>query len=172
MKNGKLLIGAMCMGSTCRSPQGYGTLKQKLVERGIPAVVRSFGMIPELLAPVAERPVHLQRAQPHSITIMAERGIDINDHVPEHVTKVNIKDYDLVVVMDPNAYRILTEDVGFPKDKAVLLNAPDGVYNPFDASLTDLLAQDLGRYRKTAAQLDEIMPSVIEEPSAFKFPVV
>jgi hypothetical protein len=76
---------------------------------------------------------------------------------------VGIDDYDIVFVADPTAYKILVEQIGFPKEKAVLLNAPDGIYNPFDASVRDLLQQDLAKYRKTAAQLDVIMPTVIEK---------
>ena len=152
----------MCLGSTCRSPQIFGILRAELRRRGIPAEVRSFGIIDELKTPLEKRPAHLKKAQKHSISIMAERGIDITDHVPAHVSDVGIEDYDLVLCADPVAYRRLMDDVRF-LGPTLLLAPPDGIFNPFDSKRKNLEDQDLALYRKTASQIAEVLPPIIDE---------
>ncbi|MFC5547909.1 low molecular weight protein-tyrosine-phosphatase [Massilia aerilata] len=79
-------ILVVCIGNICRSPMAEALLKRALPNR----LVHSAG----LGALVGKG------ADPHSIELMAEQGIDISDHVAQQITQVLVTEADVIFVMD------------------------------------------------------------------------
>lgn len=79
-------ILVVCIGNICRSPMAEVLLQQALPGR----VVRSAG----LGALVGKG------ADPHSIALMAEQGIDLNGHVAQQISQSLVSDADVIFVMD------------------------------------------------------------------------
>ncbi len=81
----------VCTGNLCRSPMAEGLLQHKLA-----------------LADLADRhEVHSvgvwaldgRPASPNAVAVMAERGIDIQDHTARSITASDVAEADLILVM-------------------------------------------------------------------------
>ena len=79
-------ILVLCIGNICRSPMAEGLLKQALPGK----TIRSAG-----LSALVGQP-----AEPFSVQIMAERGVDISEHRAQNVTLRLVSEADLILVMD------------------------------------------------------------------------
>ncbi|MDZ7797770.1 MAG: arsenate reductase ArsC [Candidatus Marinimicrobia bacterium] len=73
----------LCTGNSCRSQMAHGFMKHfdKRLE------VFSAGVSP------------LHGSLPHSVEVMAEKGIDISDHVPEDVRDYTDRSFDYVITV-------------------------------------------------------------------------
>jgi protein-tyrosine-phosphatase len=81
----------VCTGNLCRSPMAAGLLRQRLAREALDSryEVASAGVWA-----VDGRP-----ASPDAVAVMAERGIDLCDHVARTVTADDVAAADLVLVM-------------------------------------------------------------------------
>ena len=92
-------ILVLCIGNICRSPMAEGLLKQALPGK----TIRSAG-----LGALIGKP-----ADPLSVQIMAEQGIDISAHRAQHVSARMVSEADLILVMDLEQKRhVETQYVG------------------------------------------------------------
>lgn len=81
----------VCTGNVCRSPMAVGLLRQRLSQEGLAPrfKVHSAGVWA-----LDNRP-----ASDNAIAVMAERGIDISDHIAHTVTSEDIAGAELILVM-------------------------------------------------------------------------
>jgi protein-tyrosine phosphatase len=79
-------ILVLCIGNICRSPMAEGLLKQAMPGK----TVRSAG-----LGALIGKP-----ADPFSVHIMQEHGIDISAHRAQQITPRMVSEADLILVMD------------------------------------------------------------------------
>jgi arsenate reductase (thioredoxin) len=91
--NGKPLTGSkrvliLCTGNSCRSQMAEGWVNSLLKERW---EAHSAGTSPA------------ERAHPLAVRVMAEVGIDISGHVPQHVDRFVREPWDLVVTVCDSA---------------------------------------------------------------------
>ncbi len=88
----------ICTGNICRSPMAAGLMRQRLAQAGLNHhQVASAGVWA-----LDGRP-----ASDHAITVMAERGIDISDHIAHTVTADDMAEADLVLVMMRDQAQVL-----------------------------------------------------------------
>ncbi len=73
----------LCTGNSCRSQMAHGFMKH-FDDR---PEVYSAGVSPA------------SRVSPHSVEVMAEKGIDISDHVPEDVRDYTDRSFDYVITV-------------------------------------------------------------------------
>ena len=79
----------VCTGNLCRSPMATGLLRQRFVQKGLAHTVSSAG------AWASDG----QHASDHAVTVMAEQGIDITDHVAHTLNASDVAEADLILVM-------------------------------------------------------------------------
>jgi len=80
----------VCTGNVCRSPMAAGLLRQRLADEGLDNLqVTSAGVW------AADG----QRASENAIAVMAERGIDIGDHIAHTITADDVAEAELILVM-------------------------------------------------------------------------
>jgi protein-tyrosine phosphatase len=81
----------VCTGNICRSPMAVGLLRQRLSQEGLASQFKVFS------AGVWALDNH--PASDKAIAVMAERGIDINDHIAHTITYDDIAEAELILVM-------------------------------------------------------------------------
>jgi protein-tyrosine phosphatase len=79
-------ILVLCIGNICRSPMGEAMLRAALPGK----TVRSAG-----LGALIGKP-----ADPLSVQLMAEQGVDITDHRAQQISPAMVAQADLILVMD------------------------------------------------------------------------
>lgn len=89
----------LCVGNVCRSPIAEGILRERL-----PALRVESAGISALVGSAAE---------PHAVSLMAERGIDISSHRARQVATPLCKDADLILVMDRQQKYLIEQNYTF-----------------------------------------------------------
>lgn len=79
-------IAVLCTGNICRSPIAEALLRAALPGK----TVFSAGTAAVVGAP----------ADPHSVAVMAQRGIDLGDHRAQQATQPLLEGADLILVLD------------------------------------------------------------------------
>jgi protein-tyrosine phosphatase len=81
----------VCTGNLCRSPMAEGLLRKRLEDEGLDGRyrVRSAGIWA----------VEGRQASQHAIHVMAERGIDITDHIAHTLNADDVAEADLILIM-------------------------------------------------------------------------
>ena len=121
-----------------------GLLKRDLAIAGKEIVVESAGTLQK----------SDQGANPHSITCMRERDIDITTHRSRWVGNLDLANYERIYVMGGNLKDELVK-MGALADKIeILREANGGVPNPFNANLS-ADQQDMAKYIPCAKVLEE-----------------
>lgn len=89
----------VCTGNLCRSPMAEGLLRERLAQEGLDAQhrVESAGVWA-----VDDYP-----ASANAIAVMAERGIDITDHIAHTITAHDMAEADLILVMTREHEQVL-----------------------------------------------------------------
>lgn len=110
----------VCFGNICRSPLAHGILEQKLTDRGINAYVDSAGT----------NGFHDgELPDSRSMEIALRKGLDISHQRSRQITKLDLRDFDLVYVMDQSNYnnvlRIASEDQ-YDKVKMIMNESQPG----------------------------------------------
>ena len=85
------VILLVCTGNLCRSPMAAGLLRQRLAEEGLDTrhQVISAGVWAVDGHPASE----------NAVAVMAERGIDISDHIAHTITAGDVAEADLILAM-------------------------------------------------------------------------
>lgn len=81
----------VCTGNLCRSPMAAGLLRERLTQEGLEA---RYNVSSAGTWAVDDHP-----ASEHAVTVMAERGIDIRQHIAHTVTAQDMSMADLILVM-------------------------------------------------------------------------
>jgi protein-tyrosine-phosphatase len=81
----------VCTGNVCRSPMAVGLMRRKLAAAQLESRHRAFS------AGIWALDGHL--ASENALAVMAERGIDISDHVAHNVAADDVAEADLILVM-------------------------------------------------------------------------
>jgi protein-tyrosine-phosphatase len=89
----------VCTGNLCRSPMATGLLRHRLAEKGLDT---RYQVISAGVWAVDGNP-----ASENAVTVMAERGIDISDHIAHTITADDIAGADLILVMSREHEQII-----------------------------------------------------------------
>ena len=81
----------VCTGNLCRSPMAAALLRQRLAAEGLED---SYRIISAGVWAVNGKP-----ASENAIAVMAERGLDISDHVAHTLTTEDVAEADLILVI-------------------------------------------------------------------------
>lgn len=103
----------VCTGNTCRSPMAEYYLKSKNVD-GISVVSRGFS--------------GGEPANPNSVTVMAEKNIDIGAHISKCITTAEAENADRIICMT-NSHKQLLSKIGVNDKKITVLGG--GIPDPF-----------------------------------------
>jgi protein-tyrosine-phosphatase len=89
----------VCTGNLCRSPMASGLLRKRLAKDGLDARhhVLSAGVWAVDGHPASE----------NAIAVMAERGIDITDHIAHTITADDVAEADLILAMSKEHERMI-----------------------------------------------------------------
>lgn len=107
----------VCTGNTCRSPMAEGYLKSKNLE-GVCVSSRGFS---------AGEP-----ANPNSVAVMNEAGIDISNHISRHITADEAKRADAIICMT-ESHRQLLVSSGLDQNRIYVLSG--GIPDPFGCDI-------------------------------------
>lgn len=131
----KLLV--ICIGNICRSPMAQGLLHRAFPDK----LVLSAGIDALVGHP----------ADPHSIQIMREQGIDISRHRARKLTGQMVREADLILTMDGEQKRYIEKWYSMAKGKVLR----SGEFGDFD--IPDPYQQDMNSFRKTYRLISEGM---------------
>lgn len=137
---GNILV--ICIGNICRSPIAEGLLKRALPEKS----VRSAGIGAMIGYP----------ADPFSIQLMQEQGIDISAHRAQSLTSWMVSEADIILVMDQDQKRFIEQKYSTSKGKVFRL----GEFGKYDIS--DPYQQDLAVFRQTYNLIAKGVDALIE----------
>ena len=89
----------VCTGNLCRSPMAAGLLRKRLAKDGLDAHHRVLS--------TGVWAVDGEPASENAIAVMAERGIDITDHIAHTITADDMAEADLVLAMSKEHERMI-----------------------------------------------------------------
>ena len=135
-------ILVICIGNICRSPIAEGLLRRALPEK----TVRSAGIGAMIGYP----------AEPFSIQLMQEQGIDINAHRAQSLTSRMVSEADIILVMDQEQKRYIEQKYATSKGKVFRL----GEFGKYD--IPDPYRQDLAVFRQTYSLITQGVDALIE----------
>lgn len=107
----------VCTGNTCRSPMAEGYLKSKGLY-DVSVCSRGFS--------------EGETANPNSIAVMAEIGIDISSHISHRISEKDINDADLIICMTESHRQLL---LSFGANQNRLFVLENGIPDPFGTNL-------------------------------------
>jgi protein-tyrosine phosphatase len=93
------LILFVCTGNICRSPMAEGMLRHRLAQEGLSKRHR--------VASAGVWALDGQPASEHSITVMAERDIEIDQHIAHTITANDVAEAELILVMSREHQEII-----------------------------------------------------------------
>jgi protein-tyrosine-phosphatase len=140
----------VCTGNVCRSPMAAGLLKERLAEKGRDDEyeVRSAGVYG----------LDGRRASRNAIFVMAERGVDIADHIAHTLTGEDVAQADLVLAMSREHAQFIRQSWPQYAWKIYLLSEMAGqresIADPFGGPLED--------YRTTADLIERYIDKGLE----------
>lgn len=135
-------ILVICIGNICRSPIAEGLLKAALPEN----TVRSAGIGALIGHP----------ADPFSIQLMQEQGIDISAHRAQSLTSSMVSEADIILVMDLEQKRFVEQKYSTSKGKVFRL----GEFGKYD--IPDPYREDLAVFRQIYSQIAKGVDALIE----------
>jgi protein-tyrosine-phosphatase len=121
----------ICTANICRSPVAEGLLRQRLQESGLETwKVSSAGTWAQIRRGAAST----------SISLMAERGIDISEHQAREVTAALLEDADLILCMESGHAEALRVEFPDAAERIFLLSemsgGNQGISDPYGGPVT------------------------------------
>ena len=135
-------ILVICIGNICRSTIAEGLLKSALPEKK----VYSAGIGALIGYP----------ADPFSIQLMQEQGIDISAHRAQSLATWMVSEADIILVMDQEQKRFIEQKYTTSKGKVFRL----GEFGKYD--IPDPYRQDLAVFRQTYSLIVQGVDALIE----------
>lgn len=141
----------VCTGNLCRSPMAAGLLRHRLSREGLNTRHR--------VVSAGVWAVDNQPASANAIAVMAERGIDITDHIAHTISANDVAESDLILVMSQEHEQLiqntwpqyrwkvhrLSEMVGRRKDVQDPYGGPIEEYRACADILSEYIDQGLDR---------------------------
>lgn len=144
----------VCTGNTCRSAMAGGLFEKALDDDGDGSIkVDTAGINVYVPTPASE----------NAVKIMEEMGVDISDHMSKQVTKEDIENADLVLVMTPSHRNTLIDL--YPQYSNKIYTLPEYAYGT-DEEISDPFGGDEEEYRECAAQLKSAVEAVYAKVKA------
>jgi len=139
------IILLVCLGNLCRSPMAEGFLREKLRREGREAEyqVRSAGTWAS----------NGQPASAYAIQTMLERGIDISGHRSHSLTKKDVEEADLILVMNARYKEAIHREFFESKGRTYLLSEMVGQSH----DIADPYGGPLVGYRRCAEELEQLI---------------
>ena len=133
----------VCTGNTCRSAMAGGLFEKAIDDDYDGCInVESAGINVYVPTPASE----------NAVKIMEEMDVDISDHVSRQVTKEDIENADLVLVMTLSHRNTLIDL--YPQFSDKIYTIPEYAYGS-DDEISDPFGGDEDEYRECAKELKE-----------------
>ena len=136
-------ILVLCIGNICRSPIAEGLLKQALPGK----TIRSAGLSALIGHP----------ADPFSVQLMAEQGIDISMHRAQTISARLVSEADLILVMDLEQKRFVENTYTGSRGKVFRL----GEFSKVD--IADPYRQSIESFRAVYGLIDDGVKAFVEQ---------
>ena len=133
----------VCTGSICRSPMAEAFLERILAREDLDYVVRSAGVWAANGRP----------ASPYAIQAMARRGFDISGHRAHSLTRADVEEADLILVMASEHVEAIETVLPQYKPKIHLLSEMAGGH--YD--IADPMGGPLHEYLQCADELEDLI---------------
>jgi len=131
----------VCTGNTCRSPMAAAITRAELQKRGWTHVsVDSAGAATSPGLPASEQ----------AAEVLAEHGVDLNDHQTKPLTPELIEQADLVLVM-ANSHLAYVHELGGAEKAALITDFHEG--DEAGSIVEDPFGADTAAYQRTYEQL-------------------
>jgi protein-tyrosine phosphatase len=133
----------VCSANICRSPMAMGLLFGALAQESDSWLVESAGVWAIDGLPAAKK----------TRIVLADRGIDINNHRSRLITAEIINEFDLLLVMESNHKEALR--LGFPNFESRIYMLTEMIGDSYD--IKDPIGGSLADFQDTARELESIL---------------
>ena len=107
-------ILVVCVGNICRSPMAEAMLQQALADKGIRIASAGLGAL-------VDKPMDAT-----ALEVLREHGGDHPDHKAQQLTRDMVRDYDLILTMEPKHIQDITRIAPEARGKTFLLGKWQG----------------------------------------------
>jgi protein-tyrosine phosphatase len=161
--SGKYLIMFVCSGNVCRSPMAQGILKKLLEGEG---VLDKVDVISSGTLKLVEAPANI-----HTLEVASEHGVDLDEHLSQHVNAVLMREANIVIALAQNHIKYLRAKFPNLGKKVVLLKQWNNSRALSLPSIPDPIG--LGRakfesvYVEIEHELKRILPYLLKDIRSF-----
>lgn len=151
-----LRIGMVCTGNTCRSPMAEALARAALARRlgASPGRLHDFGFS------VTSMGVYAASGAPasaHSVSVLAERGLDLSEHRSQPAAPELVARLDRVYALTRSHLEALTQALPPGKSKHCMLLDPQG------RDIADPIGGPRAEYAAVAAQIEAAVEERLDE---------
>ncbi|MCB8944726.1 MAG: low molecular weight protein arginine phosphatase [Ardenticatenaceae bacterium] len=139
----------VCTANICRSPVGEAVLRDRLQKQGLPDWT---------VASAGTWALDGHSASPHSVTVMAEKGLDLREHLAQTVTGQMLAEADLVLCMELGHVEALQAEFPRHRDKIFLFSEMVGKRY----SVADPYGGPLDGYQRMAQEVTNLVDNGLE----------
>jgi protein-tyrosine-phosphatase len=144
----------VCTGNTCRSPLAEAIARRVIIDRGLADVeVMSAGTSAWEGSPASDG----------ALLVGLERGLDLNQHRAQVLTRELVADSDIVLAMGPHHLERIEALGGTGKSYTLTSFASHG---RLDRAISDPMGGELDVYRETYTELEREIRKVFDRVAA------